>query len=265
VLQKTSPYGSPGIQTSVVGTKSSGADLAAFFGASRLGHISVARVEEFKQVRRADDVKTATLNRDLRFLAHILKQAERERFIGRSPFDLAKFFGNEDRDRRKPHILSYEEQEKLLAVAPPRIRVLTVLGVETGMRTGEMTNLRWEDVDFLHDSLRVVKSKSIAGIRAVPLSPLAKAELLQWRSLVGPEFSDLGVSCVFKPAPQVARRSKGLDQRTKESRNSVLPNLLPEACVRFACDGSERLSNYDRSAARACFDAGGTALFGDSG
>jgi integrase len=233
VLQKTSPYGSPGIQTSVVGTKSSGADLAAFFGASRLGHISVARIEEFKQVRRADEVKTATLNRDLRFLAQILKQAERERFIGRSPFDLAKFFGNEARDRRKPRIFSYEEQEKLLAVAPPRIRVLTVLGVETGIRTGEMTNLRWEDVDFLHDSLRVVKSKSIAGIRAVPLSPLAKAELLQWRSLVGPEFSDLSVSCVFKPAPQVTRRSKGLDQHTKKSRDSVLTHLLFEARVRF--------------------------------
>jgi integrase len=86
--------------------------------------------------------------------------------------------------------LDWEEQEKLLAVAPPRIRVLTVLGVETGMRTGEMTNLRWEDVDFLHDSLRVVKSKSMAGIRAVPLSAFAKAGLLQWRSLVGPEFSD---------------------------------------------------------------------------
>jgi len=86
----------------------------------------VARIEEFKQVRRADDVKTATLNRDLRFLAHILKQAERERFIGRSPFDLAKFFGNEDRDRRKPHILSYEEQEKLLKGELNKFQILAV-------------------------------------------------------------------------------------------------------------------------------------------
>jgi integrase len=170
--------------------RSSGANLAAFFGASRLDHISVARIEEFKQGRRADEVKTATLNRDLRFLAQILKQAERERFIGRSPFDLAKFFGNEARDRRKPHILSYEEQEKVLAVAPPRIRVLTVLGVETGMRTGEMTGLRWENVDLLSSVVHVVASKSAAGIRSVPLSAFAKTELLTWRSLVGPEFSE---------------------------------------------------------------------------
>jgi hypothetical protein len=117
--------------------KSSEANLVTFFGDSRLDHISAKRIEEFKRVRREDGVKGATINRDLRFLAQILKQAERERYIGRSPFDLGKFFANETRERRKPYILGYEEQEKLLAIAPPRIRVLTVLGVETGMRTGD--------------------------------------------------------------------------------------------------------------------------------
>lgn len=169
---------------------SSKANLEAFFGDSRLDHISATRIEEFKRARRGDEVKAATINRDLRFLAQILKQAERERFIGRSPFDLGKFFANESRERKRPHILSFEEQEKLLAVAPPRIRVLTVLGVETGMRTGEMTGLRWEEIDFLHGALRVEKSKSRAGIRSVPLSGFCIAELLKWRNLVGPEYSE---------------------------------------------------------------------------
>ncbi len=170
--------------------KSSKANLEAFFGDSRLDHISATRIEEFKRARREDEVKTATINRDLRFLAQILKQAERERYIGRSPFDLGKFFANEYRDRRKPHILSFGEQEKLLAVAPARIRVLTVLGVETGMRTGEMKRLRWDDIDLLNSSLRVEKSKSRAGIRSVPLSGFCKSELIKWRNLVGPEYSE---------------------------------------------------------------------------
>ena len=141
-------------------------------------------------MRREDEVKAATINRDLRFLAQILKQAERERYIGRSPFDLGRYFANEARDRRKPHILNFEEQERLLAVAPPRIRVLTVLGVETGMRTGEMQGLRWEDIDFINGALRVEKSKSRAGIRSVPLSGFCVSELLRWRNLVGPEYSE---------------------------------------------------------------------------
>ena len=82
---------------------SSGANLVSSFGeATQLDHISSSRIEQFKRERRKAGVKAATINRDLRFLAQILKQAERERYIGRSPFDLGKFFGNESRERRKP-------------------------------------------------------------------------------------------------------------------------------------------------------------------
>jgi integrase len=155
-----------------------------------LDHISANRIEQFKAARRVEKVKAATLNRDLRFLAQILKQAERERYIVRSPFDLGKFFLNEGRERRKPHVLDWKDQEKLLAVARPRIRMLIILGVETGMRTGEMLHLKWKDIDFLSDLLRVEQSKTPSGIRSVPLTVLCKSELLRWRNLVGPGFSE---------------------------------------------------------------------------
>jgi integrase len=165
-------------------------NLVAFFGEeAHLDHISTARIEEFKQHRREEKVKPSTINRDLRFLAQILKQAERERCLARSPFDLGKFFLNESRDRR-PHILTWEEQDKLLAMASPRLRVFTVLGVETGMRTGEMLGLRWKDINFLSNVIQVGRSKSPSGIRAVPISANCKAELLRWRNLIGPEFSE---------------------------------------------------------------------------
>ena len=77
-----------------------------------------------------------------------------------------------------------------MAVASPRLRVLVILGVETGMRTGEMLKLQWKDIDFLNDVLQVGRSKSNAGIRAVPISAQCKAELLRWRNLIGPEFSE---------------------------------------------------------------------------
>jgi len=165
--------------------------LISFFnGDLRLDHISAAGVDRFKFSRRNDGVKGATMNRDLRFLAQILKQAERERYLARSPFDLGKFFVNESRERRKPYILSWSEEEKLLAVAPPRIRVMTVLGVETGMRTGEMRRLKWSDIEFLNDVVQVGASKTPSGTRAIPLSARCKTELLRWRNLVGPDFSE---------------------------------------------------------------------------
>ena len=171
---------------------SSRANLISFFGEStKLRHLTGSRIADFTRKRRTDGLKPATINRDLRFLAQILKQAERERYIGRSPFDLGKFFANELRDRRTPLILSDSEQERLLAVARPRIRALTVLGVETGMRTGEMLALRWADIDFLQGVLRVEKSKSITGIRSVPLTEYCREELLKWRALVGTDSSGM--------------------------------------------------------------------------
>lgn len=171
--------------------KSSKENLIAFFGEDlRMDHLSAKRIGEFKQARRADDVKAATINRDLRFLAQILKQAERERYIARSPFDLTKFFLNESRDRKKPHILTWQEEEKLFAVARPRIRALLVLGIETGMRTGEMLQLRWRDIDFLNDVLQVGHSKTASGIRAIPITARCKTELMRWRNLLGPDFSE---------------------------------------------------------------------------
>ena len=164
--------------------------LISFFGkAAELSSINVAQINEFKRRRRKDGVKTGSLNRDLRYLAQILKQAERERLIGRSPFDFARFFERE-LDRGRPHILTWEEQERLLSVASPRLRMLIVLGTETGMRTGEMLSLRWEDVDLASQILQVKASKTQSGIRAVPISALCKSELLRWRDLVGADYSE---------------------------------------------------------------------------
>jgi integrase len=166
-------------------------NLIRIFGEeTQLSNINSGRIEAFIRARRDKKVKAATINRDLRFLAQILKQAERERYLSRSPFDLGKFFQNESKERRKPHILTWEEQEKLLSVAPPRIRVLTVLGVETGMRTGEILNLRWQDIDLLNDTLQVIRSKTASGIRIVPISAVCKSEFLRWRNLIGPEYSE---------------------------------------------------------------------------
>ncbi len=87
-------------------------------------------------------------------------------------------------------VLKLDEEKRLLAIARPRIRALIVLGVETGMRTGEMLGLRWEHIDFLNNCLQVEKSKTRAGIRTVPLTAICKSELLRWRNLIGPEYSE---------------------------------------------------------------------------
>ena len=67
---------------------------------------------------------------------------------------------------------------------------MAVLILETGLRSNrEALVLKWDDIDFVSDFIRVLESKTAAGIRNIPLSARCKAELLRWRNLAGPRFS----------------------------------------------------------------------------
>jgi len=165
-------------------------NLRAHFGDSRISDINPEQIDEFKESRLAEKIRTATVNRDLAVLRQMLKIAERRRLITSSPFREVEML-EERKDRRQPHIPSFAEEEKLLSVAPDNIRALTVLILETGLRSGkEALPLKWTDIDFAQGEIHVGESKTIAGIRTVPMSNRCKAELLRWRNLLGPEFSE---------------------------------------------------------------------------
>jgi integrase len=62
---------------------------------------------------------------------------------------------------------------KLEAVATPLLRTLVVLLTETGLRVRrEGLSLKWDDVDLEGEVLFVRQSKTLAGIRAMPLTKL---------------------------------------------------------------------------------------------
>ena len=168
---------------------SSAKHLKAFFQKARLAEITPRDIELFKKQRLGEGIRTATVNRDLAVCRRMLKLATQQRIIGENPFAGGEFL-EERKERRLPHILTWKEQDRLLAVAPPRVRMLIVLGSETGMRTQEMLQLRWTDVDLEKEAIHVKKSKTFSGIRVVPISGFLKAELLRWRDLLGPDFSE---------------------------------------------------------------------------
>jgi integrase len=164
-------------------------NLKLRLGKLRLSQITADRIEDFKEERLASGVGPATVNRDLVPLRKMLRNAQKRRFIARSPFvDVESL--EEKSIRRRPHIATYSEEERILAVADPHIRVLAVLILETGLRSNrEALVLKWDDIDFESDTIRVLESKTAAGIRNVPISGRCKAELLSWRNRVGPVFS----------------------------------------------------------------------------
>ena len=114
----------------------------------------------------------------------MLRVAERRKLIPRNSSVEFEFL--KQQAPRLPHIVTFEEEETLLAAAVPYLRVLIVLILETGMRSHkEALSLRWDAIDFMNDLIRVQESKTRAGIRNIPLSTRCKTELFRWRKLLG--------------------------------------------------------------------------------
>ncbi len=160
------------------------------FSDKRLPEITPETIEDFKLQRLEDGARAATVNRDLAVLRRILRLAERKRLIGRTPFREIDFL-EERKQRRCPHIVPFEEEQKILTSSPERhIRTLMIVVLETGLRTNsEALLLRWQDVDLVNDVIHVRQSKTPTGVRNVPISSRCKLELLAWRELFGPGFS----------------------------------------------------------------------------
>jgi integrase len=164
-------------------------NLSSCFGNVKLSDITVGAIEDFKEKRLSAGVRTATINRDLAVLHRMMKLAERKLLINESPFRDVDFL-EERKQRRRPHILTFEEEDRVLAAAAPHIRALAVLILETGMRSSrEALSLSWSNVDFVNDLIHVPESKTRAGERTIPLSTRCKIELLRWRTLLGPAFA----------------------------------------------------------------------------
>jgi integrase len=172
--------------------------LKGKFTGVRLSDVSADGIEEYTEERVAEGVEPATINHDLRVLRRMMRLAERKQLIARNPFAQVEFL--KQRPPHPPHIVTFEEEERILSVAVPYIRLLVVLILETGMRSHkEALTLRWDAVDFTNDSIRVHESKTRAGIRNIPLSARCKSELMRWQEMVGTEFSPFVFSNLRKP------------------------------------------------------------------
>jgi integrase len=177
-------------------------NLIAYYGENiRLSEITPESIFNFQQARLEKGVSKATVNRDTTALSSCLRRAHKMSLIAGNPCRTVDHL-DEKRDRRQAKPLSYEEEARLKLLSPPWLSVLITFLVETGLRVrSEALGLRWSDVFLESDRacLYVRKSKTAAGLRTVWLTSHCKNALVEWRKLMGPDFSPY----IF-PSPRIA-------------------------------------------------------------
>lgn len=143
--------------------------LLPVFGGLKLSEVTTELISDYRDIR-LQKVKPATVYQELSLMRRMFNVARREwKWIRYNPVaDLSFAVGTKNaRDRW----LTPEEEQLLLAKAtnPSWLYLLILMALHTGMRRGEIINLKWQDIDFTRRLITIHKSKN-GEKRSIPMS-----------------------------------------------------------------------------------------------
>ena len=116
------------------------------------------------------EIKPTTVNRYLNTLSKMYSLAVDEKIIKENPLKSVKRFSDDNYIIR---YLTKDEEYRLYASIKekrPYLEPLITCGLQTGMRRGEIFNLKWENINFDYKFINITKSKTLKGRRKIPIS-----------------------------------------------------------------------------------------------
>ncbi len=149
--------------------------LKAVAGNALLPALTHRHLDRYKAKRLTDGVSPVTVNVELRALRSIMNVALRWELIQKNPFAGLKLMTVPE---TLPQYLSKADFQKLFVTIKENwLKEVVGVAVLTGLRRGEILNLRWSDVDLIRRVIQIHSSgtfKTKRGKRrTVPLNEVA--------------------------------------------------------------------------------------------
>ncbi len=158
--------------------------LTEHFKDVELREITPMMIEQFKKSRLKAGNAKSTCNRYLALMKKMFNMAIEEGYLEENAVSKVKLYSEHDNLRER--ILTEKEQERLIRSCSEAIRPIVVVALNSGMRIGEILSLRWNQIDFASNRIRVEKTKS-DRVRFVPINSVLREELECLRSKNGHE------------------------------------------------------------------------------
>jgi integrase len=152
------------------------------FGKLMLRDVTAEKIEDYKSRRLEVGLKGSSINRHLACLGVLFSTAIKWGYAVDNPVRQVKKFSEKGNVRER--ILSPDEEVRLTPVLPEYVRHIVSVAINTGMRRGEILSLKWADVDFDAEIIRIVKSKS-GKPQTVPINSSLLSELRTLRATAG--------------------------------------------------------------------------------
>ncbi|MGA9406956.1 MAG: integrase, partial [Bacteroidota bacterium] len=193
-----------------------------FVGKKKLGYIRSSDAEDFKQMRKNQKsrVSDATINMDIRTLKAAFQFAVDVGKLHENPFRAVKQIRC---PRKQMATFSHTEFKHLTGhIKEPWLLDIVRFDVNTGLRRGEIVNLRWKDVDLANKRMLIQSSAEYqvkhGKFRQVPLNKAAlgivkrQSKETEWvfSDSNGYKFVDEFVSKKFKGYVRLCKLSEEL-------------------------------------------------------
>ncbi|OGS18673.1 MAG: hypothetical protein A3J83_08840 [Elusimicrobia bacterium RIFOXYA2_FULL_40_6] len=121
------------------------------FGNIYIDQFNALLIEKYKSTRRAT-VEPSSINRELVVLRSMIYRAIEWGMIDRNPVGRFKLFKV---DNQKLRFLSQEEIKSLLDNCSGYLRDIVLVALTTGMRRGEILNMKWDDIDLVNGTIHI--------------------------------------------------------------------------------------------------------------
>lgn len=155
------------------------ANLRESFGGMRAANITSQHIQSYRERRRAEGVKDTTINRELSGLKRMYSLGLKQDppLVTRIPnIELVR------ETNTRMGFLEIEEFQALRGVLPDHLKVMVIIAYNSGMRLGEILNLRWDHIDWDHGTMRLDPGTTKSGEgRLIPMMPEVREALEQWR------------------------------------------------------------------------------------
>lgn len=131
--------------------------LKEFFGPYTLSEINPAIIDDFKQKRKGDKVKPATINRQLNILKRMLNLAKKRWMWIK---DVPPIEMEPRADVKRVRHLSFSEFQRLLSCCDDWLRPIVEMAAWTGLRQGNVLHLKKSEVN-LETRLIMIKGEEV--------------------------------------------------------------------------------------------------------